>query len=151
MCAHDRDASYARHTRVYTVVLPRAYPTTPGRPPPHTTAAAARIHAYFFLRDGIHTLCLQKLFFFIPHPLASPASASLALTLNVRRNVVALSVPFLRKGRLNMFLVPWRRPRERARWLPILAAQFRKGDFLLRTRWEKERKSRGGGKKKTKM
>ena len=41
------------------------------------------------------------------------------LTRKVRRKVVAFSVPFLRKGRLNMLRVPWRRPRERARWLPI--------------------------------
>lgn len=33
--------------------------------------------------------------------------------------MVAFSIPFLRKGRLNMLRVPWRRPRERARWLPI--------------------------------
>jgi hypothetical protein len=42
-----------------------------------------------------------------------------ARTLKVRRYVSALLGPFLRKARLNMLRVPWRRPRERARWLPI--------------------------------
>jgi hypothetical protein len=49
-------------------------------------------------------------------------------TLKMRRCVVEFSVPFLRKGRLNMFLVPWRRPRLRARWFPIFRL------FPLRTR-----------------
>ena len=43
-------------------------------------------------------------------------------TRKVRRNVVEFRAPFLRKGRLNMLRVPWRRPRERARWLPILSS-----------------------------
>ena len=36
--------------------------------------------------------------------------------------MVEFRAPFLRKGRLNMLRVPWRRPRERARWLPILSS-----------------------------
>ena len=45
---------------------------------------------------------------------------------------MAFNAPFLRKGRENMFLVPWRRPRERARWLPMApgAAEKRESEPL---------------------